>query len=141
MRVFENPEMHRRTCGPFDASLGFVDSLSNRRLLPISIPGRKMSVSGPIGPETPFYKELMHRMKAKSRFRFHSRSACVRHSVMPRKPFPMISLEEVMVMKLWGSVARMNSCSRTAWERFTTVMMIRCFSWVKEPSPSVTVAL
>ena len=46
------------------------------------------------------------------------------HSVMPRKPLPTISLEEVIVMKEWGSVARTNICRRMAWERLITVMMI-----------------
>ena len=52
------------------------------------------------------------------------------YSLMPRKPLPMISLDEVMVMKEWGSVARANSCSRMAWERFTTAMTMCRFCWV-----------
>ena len=36
---------------------------SNRRLLPLSISGRNMSISGPIGPEMPYYKKLMSPLK------------------------------------------------------------------------------
>ncbi len=46
------------------------------------------------------------------------------HSLMLRKPLPMISEEVVIVMKDCGSVARTNSCSRMAWERLTTAMTI-----------------
>ena len=44
--------------------------------LPLSICGRKMRVSGPKGPEMPFYSKLMSRMKAEPYFRFHSQG-CV----------------------------------------------------------------
>ena len=54
-------------------------------------------------------------------------ASSARYSLMPRKPLPMISEEEVMVIKEWGSVARTNSCSRMAWERLITVMMMVCF--------------
>ena len=46
---------------------------SNRRLLPISIPGRKNEpIQRFFKLNRPFFKKLMNRMKGKFRFRFHS---------------------------------------------------------------------
>ena len=51
----------------------FAGPRNNRRLLPISIPGRKNEpIQRFFKLNRPFFKKLMNRMKGKFRFRFHS---------------------------------------------------------------------
>ena len=57
------------------------------------------------------------------------------------KPFPIISLLLVMIIKAVGSIDLIYCRSKIAWGRFITVMITVFGAWVKAPFASYTVAL